>query len=239
MPKAKGIRRNSAQRYRSPADRQPRLPPHDARTNCTRLRPPPITIQSGDTVAAVDLDGITWFGVATGQVELTWPWPTVQVKVEQCIKVFPARDVSLWPVLDTLARRPAAPVIDPDDPPTAPVPLPELLTTTRSITHEAAHYGDVPPTRVEIDDVLVDLHARTVRVADRCITLTNTEFDILSVLAGHVGVAVSRELITEEVWNGSLASTSNALNMHLTALRMKLNRPKLLRTIRGFGYRLG
>lgn len=128
----------------------------------------------------------------------------------------------------------------PAEPPTEPIPLPKLLTAAHGISREAGRRAE-PKARpkVRVGDVQIDLDARTVRVGNRYITLTMKEFDILEVLARQVGVAVSRKKIMDDVWRDTRESTSHALNVHLTALRTKLDRPSLLHTIRGFGYRLG
>ncbi|GAA5151130.1 response regulator transcription factor [Pseudonocardia eucalypti] len=139
------------------------------------------------------------------------------------------------------AAAPAAPAAEcPSDPPTEPIPLPQLLAAARGISREAGRRtGQAARPKVKVGDVQIDLDARTVRVGSRYITLTMKEFDILEVLARQVGVAVSRKTIMDEVWRDTRESTSHALNVHLTALRTKLDRPNLLCTIRGFGYRLG
>lgn len=99
MPNVKGAKRKLAPRYRRPAAIQSAVLPQHARM---WLRPPPSRIHNGDTVAAVDLSGVTWFGVAMGEVELDRPWPAVRVMVGQRIMIFPARDVSLWPAPENL-----------------------------------------------------------------------------------------------------------------------------------------
>jgi DNA-binding response OmpR family regulator len=40
------------------------------------------------------------------------------------------------------------------------------------------------------------------------------------------------------VWGDLLPARTHALGVHLTALRRKLNRPGLIATMHGFGYRL-
>jgi DNA-binding response OmpR family regulator len=69
--------------------------------------------------------------------------------------------------------------------------------------------------------------------------LTAKEFAILAVLAGKCGTAVSRQVVMDEVWGDAFVAVSRALDVHLTSLRAKLDRPGLVSTIRGFGYRLG
>lgn len=109
MRKVKGVKRAPARRYCSPAATvRTALPTQHSRTSRIRLRPPPSRIHSGDTVAAVDLSGITWFGVAVGEIDQDRAWPAVRVKVGQQIMIFPARDVTLWPAPETLMARRAA-----------------------------------------------------------------------------------------------------------------------------------
>lgn len=86
-------------------------------------------------------------------------------------------------------------------------------------------------------DVKVDLTARSVEVAGEPISLTQKEFAVARVLAEHVGVAVGRDKIMTEVWGEKTPSTSRSLDVHMGALRAKLNRPGLIITIHGFGYR--
>lgn len=88
-------------------------------------------------------------------------------------------------------------------------------------------------------DVEVDLGARHVEVAGAPITLTRTEFDILAVLAESPGMAVSREYLMCRIWGNGGGPASRPLDVHIAALRTKLQRPGLITTMRGFGYRWG
>ncbi|KOU73598.1 transcriptional regulator [Streptomyces sp. MMG1533] len=120
-----------------------------------------------------------------------------------------------------------------------PVRLAELLARIETVTRRTAAKG-VPAVRtVRAGDVEVDLDARRVRVGGAEVELTTKEFDILAVLAGRSGTAVSRERLLDEVWGDAHHAVSRSLDVHLTQLRAKLRRPELLTTIRGFGYRFG
>jgi DNA-binding response OmpR family regulator len=92
---------------------------------------------------------------------------------------------------------------------------------------------------VRVTDLSVDLDARTVRVAGQPVELTTKEFDVLAVLARKAGTAVSRQQIMDQVWGDAYLAVSRSLDVHMTTLRAKLDRPELLHTIRGYGYRLG
>jgi DNA-binding response OmpR family regulator len=85
----------------------------------------------------------------------------------------------------------------------------------------------------------VDLAARTVCRDGNDVPLTRTEFAVLAVLCERPGEAVSREQILDRVWGDTFVSTSRSLSVHLTQLRAKLQRPGLVTTIRGHGYRFG
>jgi DNA-binding response OmpR family regulator len=123
-----------------------------------------------------------------------------------------------------------------------PVRLRELLARLDAVTRRAqAGQRDAPgrPYVVEVEDLRVDLGARRATVDGAEISLTAKEFDILAVLARRKGEAVSRQQLLDEVWGDAYLAVSRSLDVHLAALRVKIGRPGLLSTIRGFGYRLG
>jgi hypothetical protein len=55
-------------------------------------------IERGATIAFVDVDGVTWFGVALTDVQRSGRWPTVRVQIGARVAEVPARDVVVWPV---------------------------------------------------------------------------------------------------------------------------------------------
>lgn len=120
-----------------------------------------------------------------------------------------------------------------------PVRLAELLARIDAVTRRSAAKGAPVVRTVRAGDVEVDLDARRVRVGGAEVELTTKEFDILAVLAGRAGTAVSREQLLDEVWGDAYQTVSRSLDVHLTQLRAKLRHPELLTTIRGFGYRFG
>ncbi|PPK68389.1 response regulator transcription factor [Actinokineospora auranticolor] len=120
-----------------------------------------------------------------------------------------------------------------------PVRMIELLARVEAVTRRAFAPAAQRPGVVEVADVAVDLDARLVSVAGEPIELTRMEFEILGVLVRHAGVAVSRQQLLDEVWGDAYLAVSRSLDVHLAQLRAKLGRPGLVRTIRGFGFRLG
>ncbi|WP_329793083.1 response regulator transcription factor [Lentzea sp. DG1S-22] len=120
-----------------------------------------------------------------------------------------------------------------------PVRLAELLARIDAVARRSAARSREPDDVVRVSDVEIDLQSRQVVVGGREISLTTKEFDVLAVLARRPGTAVSRQQLMDEVWGNAFVAVSRTLDVHLTQLRAKLDRPGLLHTIRGFGYRLG
>ncbi|MGW3114178.1 response regulator transcription factor [Streptomyces sp. NPDC001091] len=92
---------------------------------------------------------------------------------------------------------------------------------------------------VRAGDVEVDLAGRTVTVAGVEVRLTRREFDVLAVLAARPEEVHSREEILDRIWGDAFLAASRSLDVHVAGIRAKTGRAQLVRTVRGFGYRLG
>jgi DNA-binding response OmpR family regulator len=126
-----------------------------------------------------------------------------------------------------------------DDYMVKPVRLAELLARMDTITRRVATHSFEEPCRVvRVSDVEIDMGARRVTAGGHDVMLTTMEFNLLAVLARQAGMAVSRQQLMDEVWGDAFLAVSRSLDVHMTQLRSKLDRPGLLATIRGFGYRL-
>ncbi|MCP2257910.1 DNA-binding response regulator, OmpR family, contains REC and winged-helix (wHTH) domain [Streptoalloteichus tenebrarius] len=154
------------------------------------------------------------------------------------------RRVATVPVLVLTARGDERSVVrglrlGADDYLVKPVRLAELLARMEAVARRAGRAHGGGETVVRLGDVEIDLLARRVRVAGDEVVLTPKEFDVLAVLAGRPGRAVSRQQLMDQVWGDAYLAVSRSLDVHVAQLRNKLGRPRLLTTIRGFGYRLG
>ena len=67
--------------------------------------------------------------------------------------------------------------------------------------------------------------------------LTKTEFRLLVELASSPGRVFSREVLLERVWGYDYAGGTRTVDVHVAQLRRKLDRPDLIRTVRGAGYK--
>jgi two-component system response regulator MprA len=92
---------------------------------------------------------------------------------------------------------------------------------------------------LQVADLTIATDTHRVRRADRLILLTRTEYLLLELLMKRAGRVVSRDALIEAVWSGEQDVSSNALDVFVFQLRTKLEAggaPRLLQTVRGFGY---
>ncbi len=92
-------------------------------------------------------------------------------------------------------------------------------------------------------DLEIDVAAREVRVGGKAIELSKTEFDLLDALSERPRISLSREQLLERIWGPNWFGDDHVIDVHVSNLRQKLGddprEPRYLRTIRGFGYRMG
>jgi DNA-binding response OmpR family regulator len=117
-----------------------------------------------------------------------------------------------------------------------PFKLAELLARVRAHLRrsEAADAPEGAPLRA--GDVVVDRGARRAWRGEEELALRPKEFDLLALLVGEAGRAVTREQIMREVWDTEWLGSTKTLDTHVLTLRGKLA-PDAITTLRGIGYR--
>jgi two-component system, OmpR family, alkaline phosphatase synthesis response regulator PhoP len=90
---------------------------------------------------------------------------------------------------------------------------------------------------LSLEDVALNRERREVTVAGDAVALTAKEFDLLAFLLEQPGIVFSRELLLERVWGFDFPTTTRTVDMHVASLRRKLDRPELVQTVRGVGYK--
>jgi two-component system phosphate regulon response regulator PhoB len=84
----------------------------------------------------------------------------------------------------------------------------------------------------------IDVPGHTVLVEGRPVTLTATEFNLLTLLAQRRGRVQTRERLLQDVWGYETAIDTRTVDTHMRRLREKLGAAAdYLETIRGVGYR--
>ena len=119
-----------------------------------------------------------------------------------------------------------------------PFDLDELLARLRALYRRSSLAGEAP---ARVGDLVVDPVARRVTRGGEEIMLSAREFDILYLLASSAGQVVTRLTILDEVWDGETDLRSNVIDVHLAAIRAKIDKPfgtDTITTLRGVGYRL-
>ena len=129
-----------------------------------------------------------------------------------------------------------------DDYVTKPFSLAELTARIQAVVARAGEEESDEGSLLEVGPVAVDTRRREAALNDEPLALTPTEFRLLSALAQRPGTAISQEDLVAEVWGDYRQKGGSALRRYVWFLRQKIeqdpNQPKLLITVRGFGYRL-
>jgi len=120
-----------------------------------------------------------------------------------------------------------------------PFAFAELVARIRVIERRATRPRQERVLRVA--DLVLDPVGRAVRRGGRRIDLSRKQFAILEYLLRNRGKVVARGMILDQVWGYGFEAQSNLVDVHINSLRARIDRnfePKLIRTVRGFGFLL-
>ncbi|HMK35380.1 MAG TPA: response regulator transcription factor [Desulfomonilaceae bacterium] len=98
-----------------------------------------------------------------------------------------------------------------------------------------------PVETVRIGDLKIDLAKKTVFKKETKVCLTQTEFNLLALLARNADRVMDRSTIKRTLWpDGDLYTGSRAIDVHVQHLRSKLEdnpaEPSYIVTVQGVGY---
>ncbi|MFD0035184.1 response regulator transcription factor [Streptomyces sp. NPDC055059] len=119
-----------------------------------------------------------------------------------------------------------------------PFALEELSARLRAISRRRPALGGA---RLEVGDLVLDPDERRAWRAGIELDLSRREFAVLEILMENAGWVVSRTRLLEEAWDGEADLTSNSVDVHISKLRAKIDKPfgrDTITTLRGTGYRL-
>lgn len=133
-----------------------------------------------------------------------------------------------------------------DDYLTKPFSVEELLARVRAVLRRTQFFSSDAQagraTTTTIGDLTIDYAQHLVKLAGKEVTLTPTEYRLLSYLAQNVGRVVTQDLLLEHVWGTDYLGESHMLQVNVNRLRRKLEadpaHPQYLKTKVGIGYML-
>ncbi len=127
-----------------------------------------------------------------------------------------------------------------DDYLTKPFAFSELIARLEALQRRPRQ-GAAADTVYRAGDLELDPRRRTVARAGEPIRLLPREFALLEYLMRHRGQVVTRTMLLENVWDYHFDPQTNVVDVHVSRLRAKVDRPfpePLIETVRGVGYRL-
>ena len=127
-----------------------------------------------------------------------------------------------------------------DDYVTKPFSPKELVARVRAVLRRSERPA-TPSDVIRAADVTLDVPRMRVRVGDRDVDLTPTEFQLVAALAREPGRVFTRSQLLDAVHGVAFESYERAIDAHVKNIRRKLEpdprEPRYLQTVHGVGYR--
>jgi two-component system, OmpR family, response regulator len=126
-----------------------------------------------------------------------------------------------------------------DDYLTKPFSFSELLARVQALIRRSTHTSE--PTVLNYSHLSMNLLTREVTRCGKKIELHAREFSLLEYMLRNPGRVLSKTMILEHVWDYAFDPKTNVVDVLVCRLRNKIDRefdPKLIHTLRGFGYAL-
>ncbi|QYK67198.1 MULTISPECIES: response regulator transcription factor [Paenibacillus] len=129
---------------------------------------------------------------------------------------------------------------------TKPFEIEELLARMRASmryqmepTATALQEEDKPPSRLQVDSLVLERKTRSVMREGNRIELTPKEFDLLLYLMEHKNQVLQRDQMIQNVWGFDFVGDTNVVDVYIRYVRKKIDhgyKKKLIKTVRGVGY---
>ena len=117
----------------------------------------------------------------------------------------------------------------------------EFLARVKAVLRRTGKKGEGDGNVLSCGELTLDVDKREVWYGSQEISLTYKEFELLRYLLSNQGFVLSRDQITERIWGFDFEGESRTVDMHIKAVRQKLDEagcPSIIKTVRGVGYKL-
>ncbi len=129
-----------------------------------------------------------------------------------------------------------------DDYITKPFSPREVVARVKAVLRRCDRRGDAAVTSFTVGDLVIDRECREVRIGDRVVELTRSEFDVLAAMAAHPGRVYSRLQLLESTSGDAFDGYERTIDAHVKNIRRKLGddpkSPRFIRTVIGVGYKV-
>ncbi|RKX70794.1 DNA-binding response regulator [candidate division WOR-3 bacterium] len=119
-----------------------------------------------------------------------------------------------------------------------PFSIRELIARVKAVLRRYKRKEEKPPL-VRIRELTIDPARFEVRVGNKKVALTTTEFRILEILARGRGRIFTRRQILHQLWGYDKMVLERTVDVHIARLRKKLGAEgRYIRSVPGMGYKL-
>lgn len=119
-----------------------------------------------------------------------------------------------------------------------PFSIRELIARVKAVLRRYNKKEEPPLLRIE--DIVIDNLKFEVRIGDRKIDLTPTEFKILEILARNQSRVFTRRQLLDYLWGDEKIVLERTIDVHIRNIRKKLGKEgRLIKSLPGIGYKLG
>lgn len=124
-----------------------------------------------------------------------------------------------------------------DDYITKPFSVKEVIVRVKAVLKRSALEERTELSTLAVDDLVLNLKKRKVKIGKKELELTRKEFEILAMLLKSEGYFHSREEILDRIWDDNTIVSKRTVDVHVAHLRKKLGSyGKYIRNKQGYGY---
>lgn len=123
-----------------------------------------------------------------------------------------------------------------DDYVTKPFSVREVVARVKAVLARS-HKPEVKENVITFEGLVLDLGKKTTTVDGDSVSLTKTEFELLTLLMQHRGQVFSRQQIFDAVWPEDVVVSDRTVDVNITRMRKKIGRyGSYIVSRQGFGY---